>query len=84
MSTRQIEEVRFGVYSNRLQTLRFKVTGGDTGDHMVTWISGEWHCDCIGFMSNKKCRHVKMGEIMLRAVFEALQQIENGELKNWK
>ena len=84
MSTRQVEEVRFGVYNNRLQTLRFKVTGGETGDHCITWLSGDWHCDCQGFMSNKKCRHVKMGEIMLRYVTEALQEIENGELKNWK
>ena len=84
MSERQVESVKVGIYQNRLSSLQFNVRGGRTGDHHIQWLQGEWRCDCIGWMSNKRCRHVKAGVILLKKIEEALDAIEKGEQENCK
>lgn len=83
-SKRQIDEPRLTVVGNLIQSLRFRVKGGRTGDHFIQYLAGEWRCDCQGFMSNKKCRHVKAGEIILQYMQEALIEIDRMERENWQ
>ena len=84
MSQRSVDDVKMLVVDNVLHSLRFRIRGGETGDHFVSWFTGEWHCDCIAWMSNKQCRHVKTGEVLLESIQEALKKIEQGERENWK
>jgi len=84
MSERVIDEVKIGIYNNRLSSLRFSVRGGSTGEHFVQFLQGDWRCDCKAFMSLKECRHLKSGKILLNKIQEALIVIEEMEYKNWK
>jgi len=83
-SERTIDEPRLTVVANQIQSLRFRVKGGRTGDHFIQYLAGEWRCDCQGFMSNKKCRHVKAGEILLGKIQEGLDIIDSEERNNWQ
>ena len=65
-------------------SFRFRVKGGSTGDHFVQFLSGEWRCDCHGFMSHHECRHVKAGKIMLDKIEEGLTLIDEKERENWQ
>jgi len=83
-SERQIDEPRLTVVDNQIMSLRFRVKGGRTGDHFVQYLAGEWRCDCIGWQSNKMCRHVKAGSVMLEFMQNALQEIDRRESENWQ
>ncbi|MGI0057753.1 MAG: hypothetical protein ACREAK_10340 [Nitrosarchaeum sp.] len=84
MSERIIDNIKVGIYNSRLSSLRFSVRGGSTGEHFVQYLQGEWRCNCHGFMSHAKCRHVKSGNVLLRHIEQALDEIEQGEKENWK
>lgn len=86
MSKRTIDEVKVGFDENfnSVISLRFRVRGGRTGDHFVQYLSGEWFCDCYGFISHKKCRHVKAGEVIMKHIMKALDEIEIGEKNEWR
>jgi len=83
-SERTIEEPRMLIVDNQIMSFRFRVKGGSTGDHFVQYLSGDWRCDCHGFMSHAKCRHVKSGQILLDKINEGLTEIEKGERENWQ
>ena len=40
---------------------------GSTGTHVVNYDKiDSWNCDCIGFVTHKKCKHVTLGTKILR------------------
>lgn len=83
--SRVITNVRMSISEeHKLKTLRFVITGGRTGRHQVAYLQGDWLCNCFGYMTHKKCRHVKAGQIMLNKLDEALGIIEEGEETNWR
>jgi hypothetical protein len=85
MASRQIEDIKYSIKDFRITTLRFTVTGGDSGKHFVQFLQGDWHCDCFGFTSHGKCRHKYMGMVMYQKLMEALIHIQRIEDQDgWK
>ena len=56
-----VETVFLKLENGVVRTIRFKQQGS-TGTHFVNRdIEGEWHCDCMGFLTHKRCKHVEFG-----------------------
>jgi len=72
--SRSVDEINMRMHENGLSSLRIKIVGGETGDHMVDCLADEWHCDCVGFISHGHCRHIDTGKIIKEYIGIGLQQ----------
>lgn len=80
---RHADKLELVVEEGKLETMQVRIRGGGKS-HYVQWLQGEWRCDCMGFQTQKVCRHVKAGNILLAFVVDALGHIGKREKENWK
>lgn len=81
---RKIQDLKVKVVDSKIQTVRFNMTGGNTGDQAVAYDGKDWNCSCTGFSCGQSCRHIKAGSIIYGELARALDLIATGEATNWK
>ena len=72
-----MDEVSLSLVSNEVSSLRIKITGGQTGDHFIAYLQGDWHCDCFGYTTHKHCRHTEAGIKIKKHIDTALLELRN-------
>lgn len=75
---RQVTDVVARSGEGGLESFRFKMSGGKTGDHVVSMMDGEWACSCMGFSTHEKCRHVLAGRHMVEQLNSAIGELAKG------
>ena len=81
---RRYSEPRLVVVEDAVENFGMRVCGGRTGDHYIQYMDGESSCDCFGFTTHQKCRHVKAGKIIVDYVSKGIavaNEVENGQDK---
>lgn len=81
MFLRTIGDLNMSIATNEkgqdyVRTLSATVNKGDEC-HFVKVLDGEWYCDCLGFTTHQKCRHVSALQILHSGINEKFAEAMN-------